>query len=102
MVESKSPMKRTRRTTDGMPSASASTSRRKTADSVTTITADERARMVETAAYYRAERRGFASGHEAEDWLAAEAEIDALIASVHASQGSSAPKRLRSRKPRGN
>ena len=28
------------------------------------------------AAYYRAERRGFAPGHEVEDWLAAEAEID--------------------------
>jgi len=102
MVESKSPMKRTRRTTEGMPSPSVSKARRKTADSVTTITAGERARMVETAAYYRAERRGFASGHEAEDWLAAEAEIDALIASVHASQGSSATKRLRSRKLRGN
>lgn len=27
------------------------------------------------AAYFRAERRGFVPGHEAEDWLAAEAEI---------------------------
>ena len=32
-------------------------------------------------AYYRAERRGFAPGHELEDWLAAErqmSEIDAI------------------------
>ena len=33
------------------------------------------ARIAE-AAYYRAERRGFAEGHEIEDWLAAESEID--------------------------
>jgi hypothetical protein len=31
--------------------------------------------MVRTAAYFRAERRGFAPGHEWEDWLAAEAEV---------------------------
>jgi hypothetical protein len=36
-------------------------------------------RMIETAAYYRAERRGFVIGHEAEDWFAAEAEIDTLV-----------------------
>jgi hypothetical protein len=33
------------------------------------------ARIAE-AAYYRAERRGFAEGGEIEDWLAAEREID--------------------------
>ena len=32
-------------------------------------------RMIAVSAYYRAERRGFAPGHELEDWLAAEAEI---------------------------
>jgi len=35
----------------------------------------EREAMVRTAAYFRAERRGFAPGHEWEDWLAAEAEV---------------------------
>ena len=29
---------------------------------------------VATAAYYKSESRGFAAGHELEDWLAAEAE----------------------------
>jgi hypothetical protein len=38
--------------------------------------ADERQRKIELAAYYRAERRGFAPGNELEDWLAAEAEVD--------------------------
>ena len=34
--------------------------------------------MTAEAAYYRAERRGFESGHELEDWLAAEGEIQRL------------------------
>jgi 7-keto-8-aminopelargonate synthetase-like enzyme len=38
-----------------------------------------RARMVETAAYFRAERRGFTPGYEVEDWLAAETEIESLV-----------------------
>lgn len=36
--------------------------------------------MVAEAAYYRAERRGFAPGAEMDDWLAAEAEIERLLA----------------------
>jgi hypothetical protein len=39
----------------------------------------ERRNMIALAAYYRAERRRFASGHELEDWLSAEREIDALL-----------------------
>lgn len=35
----------------------------------------QREAMVAEAAYYCAERRGFAPGHELEDWLRAEAEI---------------------------
>jgi hypothetical protein len=35
--------------------------------------------MVEEAAYYRAERRGFKGGDPLSDWLAAEAEVDALV-----------------------
>ena len=31
------------------------------------------------AAYQRAERRGFAPGHEVEDWLAAEAQVKARL-----------------------
>lgn len=44
-----------------------------------TITASERARMVQEAAYYRAEKRGF-QGDPHEDWVAAEAEISARLA----------------------
>ena len=43
------------------------------------ISPEERWRMVATAAYHRAERRGFAPGHEVEDWLAAEKEIEGVL-----------------------
>jgi len=39
--------------------------------------------MIAEGAYLRAERRGFAPGHEAADWLAAEAEVDALLKARH-------------------
>jgi hypothetical protein len=39
-----------------------------------------RQERVATAAYYLAEKRGFAPGHETEDWLLAEAQVDAADA----------------------
>ncbi|HEV2268954.1 MAG TPA: DUF2934 domain-containing protein [Steroidobacteraceae bacterium] len=44
-----------------------------------TVSEEARRAMIAQAAYLRAERRGFAPGHEEEDWLAAEAEVDALL-----------------------
>ena len=35
--------------------------------------------MIRTAAYFRAQQRNFATGHALDDWLAAEAEIDAAL-----------------------
>jgi len=46
---------------------------------VAAVTAEERRKMVATAAYYRARERGFEPGHEQEDWLLAEREVDALL-----------------------
>ena len=43
------------------------------------VSEDTRRAMVAQAAYLRAQRRGFAAGGEVEDWLAAEAEVDALL-----------------------
>lgn len=43
----------------------------------------QRAHYVEVAAFYIAERRGFSAANPMDDWLAAEAEIDRLIASGH-------------------
>jgi len=42
-------------------------------------TSAERKRMIETAAYFRAEKRGFSNGDPVKDWLEAEGEIGALL-----------------------
>ena len=47
------------------------------------VSDDARRAMVAQAAYLRAERRGFTPGNEVEDWLAAEAEVDALLRAGH-------------------
>jgi len=41
--------------------------------------ADRRAMIAEAAYFFRALERGFAPGHELEDWIAADAQIDAHI-----------------------
>ncbi|HKT71731.1 MAG TPA: DUF2934 domain-containing protein [Steroidobacteraceae bacterium] len=47
------------------------------------VSPDVRRAMIAESAYLRAERRGFAPGHEEADWLAAEAEVDALLRAEH-------------------
>jgi hypothetical protein len=44
------------------------------------VTAEERQQWIATAAYFKAQRRGFAPGQEAADWIEAEAEVAALVA----------------------
>jgi DUF2934 family protein len=44
-----------------------------------TLPSAERQRMIAEAAYYLAQRRGSAPGNPHQDWLQAEAEIDALL-----------------------
>ena len=41
------------------------------------VSTELRQRMIEEAAYYRAEKRGFCDGDAVQDWLDAEAEINA-------------------------
>ena len=36
--------------------------------------------MIAEAAYYHSEQRGFDPGHELDDWLAAESQVDAALA----------------------
>jgi len=43
------------------------------------IDAEIRRQLVAAEAYFLAERRGFAGGHELEDWVAAEAAVDARL-----------------------
>jgi hypothetical protein len=40
---------------------------------------EQRSALIAEAAYFLAEKRGFEPGHEAEDWLRAEAEVDARL-----------------------
>ena len=40
---------------------------------------ERRAALIAEAAFFRAEKRGFSPGHEVEDWLAAESEVDAKL-----------------------
>ena len=46
-----------------------------------------REEWIRVAAYYRAERRGFAPGHDLEDWFAAEAGLGARKASARVPRG---------------
>lgn len=43
------------------------------------LSAQERERLIAQAAYFRAEKRGFAPGCELQDWVEAEAEVLRLI-----------------------
>jgi Protein of unknown function (DUF2934) len=77
-----------RRTSDTTPAAAAprrTLSVRKGAAARATagVTPEARRAMIAESAYLRAERRGFVPGLEAEDWLAAEAEVDALLKLSH-------------------
>ena len=43
------------------------------------VNAERRRRMIEEAAYFRAERRGFRAGDPVADWIEAEAEVEAEL-----------------------
>jgi hypothetical protein len=51
------------------------------ADYPSFVDPQRRAALIARAAYFRAMDRGFAPGHELQDWLAAEAEVDAELLS---------------------
>ena len=70
-------------TTPRKPSSRKAPPRKQSVAAVTPFVGPEyRAALIAEAAYFRAERRGFVPGHETEDWLAAEAEVDTRL--VHA------------------
>lgn len=49
-----------------------------------TVSAHRRREMIAEAAYYRAQKRGFTGGDPVSDWVAAEAEVDALLSDASA------------------
>jgi hypothetical protein len=53
------------------------------ASTLVALTAEARHAMIAESAYLRAEQRGFEPGHETEDWLAAEVEVDVLLRVAH-------------------
>ena len=84
MEDKKAPARRARqpaakRPASTRPKAAApkKTAPKPAAGTVTAGDADRQA-MVAMAAYFRAQKRGFAPGYEVEDWVAAEAEISEL------------------------
>ncbi len=48
----------------------------------TILTAGERERLIAETAYRIAGLRGFGGGHELDDWLEAEKEVDAMLAAA--------------------
>jgi len=89
MEDTRKPARKGRATSAARPvakpapkAAVASSPARKTPAKVavaTEVSPVRREEMIRLAAYFRAERRGFAPGNEWEDWLAAEAEVGALV-----------------------
>jgi len=63
-----------------VPKAAAAKPARTRAKKPAGVPPEQRRHYVEMAAYYIAERRGFAPGNPLEDWVQAEAEIDRLLA----------------------
>jgi Protein of unknown function (DUF2934) len=53
------------------------------------------AAMIAERAYFKSEQRGFAPGHETEDWLAAEAEIRKRTKSKTGSKAKKAPRKTK-------
>jgi hypothetical protein len=54
-------------------------SRSATPQPTTFVDPEKRAAMIAEAAFFRAEKRGFAPGGETADWLEAEQEVDARL-----------------------
>jgi len=50
------------------------------------VTHEQRHNYIEVAAFYVAQRRGFAPGNPLDDWATAEVEVDDLIATGHFSK----------------
>ena len=71
-----------KKTPNAIPAAAAAPKvrkRRSVTAPVPAVTQNERRGMIAYSAYLRGERRGFAPGGEAQDWLLAEQEVDALL-----------------------
>ena len=66
--------------TKAAPKVAAAKAARPTVRKPVSVQLEQRKHYIEMAAYYIAERRGFAPGNLLDDWVQAEAEIDRLLA----------------------
>ena len=62
------------------PSAPRSSRAKKSSPAAMNISNEQRLGMIAEVAYFKAEKRGFSGGNPQDDWLAAESEVDALLA----------------------
>lgn len=81
-----SPAKKAAAKTAAPKTVSKSATPRKKAAKSSVITSEERYKMIETAAYYIAEKNGF-STNNMDHWLAAEQEVDAKLNGASTSAG---------------
>lgn len=70
----------TKSTSAKKPPRAAPARKPRAATGATEVGEDVRRQMIAEAAYLRAEQRGFDGGDPIEDWLAAEHEVDLLLA----------------------
>jgi hypothetical protein len=82
MAKAKEPKTASTRTAKAATHRTASASRRPTSvapdnggRSRSQMSAEEVYRLIQETAYYKAKARGFAPGHEVQDWIEAEAEV---------------------------
>lgn len=79
----KAPVKKHGATPDKKTAGKASPHKRTPARSSTHINPSQRHRMIEVAAYYIAEKRGFSGTDPLQDWFRAEHEVDELLNANH-------------------
>ncbi len=63
-----------------VPSATPAVASAKAAAPKTVLSPAERMKMIAETAYYLAQKRGFTGGNELTDWMAAEKQVDSLVA----------------------
>ena len=61
------------------PSMRPADGRASSGDTSTKLSPEEVYRLIQESAYFKAKERGFAPGHEVQDWIEAEAEVRSRI-----------------------
>ena len=81
MASKRAPAKTPTKTAAKTPATTTARPQSFTGNARADISPDELRKLISEAAYYRAKQRGFAPGHELEDWIQAEAEVMRRVSS---------------------